>query len=87
MSKKLDPKEFGLPARTILVQVNARTIALVIERKSRIIMVDGKKILAKADIIRQQRPGITVLLKTSAPVCSKTIRFLADEGIEISTIA
>ena len=86
MSKNPDPKEFGFPSRTILEQVDSKTIALVIDRKSRIIMADGKKILAKAEVIRKQCPDITVLLKTSAPVCSKTVQFLADEGINISPL-
>ena len=83
MSGLIDAKEFGLPSRTILEQMDAKTIAIVMDRKSRIIMADGKKILAKAEKIKQQLPDVQIVLKTTAPVCSKTIRFLEDEGIKL----
>ena len=72
MNTKLDPKEFGLPPRTVVEQVDGDTIALVIDRKSRIIMADGKKILEKLRKIRSTQPLINIALKTTAPVCSKT---------------
>jgi hypothetical protein len=43
MNTRFNPKEFGLPARTVIEQIDKNTIALVIDRKSRIIMSDGKK--------------------------------------------
>ena len=43
MAKNIDPKEFDLASRTILEQIDAKTIAIVIKRKSRIIMADGRK--------------------------------------------
>ena len=46
-------------------------------------MADGKKIAEKAEKIRAKLPGITVVLKTSAPVCSKTIAFLEEEKINM----
>jgi hypothetical protein len=79
----LNPKEFGLPARTVLEQVDDTTTAIVMNRKSRIIMADGKKILEKARKIQEVQPSITVALKTTAPLCSKTRRFLEDEGIPL----
>ena len=78
---KLQPKEFGLPARTELEQIDATTIGIVINRKSRIIMADGKKIAEKAEQIRRVAPLATVVLKTTAPVCSKTIPYLESKGI------
>lgn len=83
MGALLNPKQFGLPGRTMLEQVDDKTIAIVIDRKSRIIMADGSKILARAGKIKQALPDTSVVLKTSAPVCSKTVRFLEDEGIKI----
>lgn len=79
----LSPKEFGLPPRTVLEQLNKQAIAIVIDRKSRIIMADGRKILEKAKKIGERRPDAKVSLKTSAPVCSKTVRYLESAGIEI----
>jgi hypothetical protein len=80
---RIDPKEFGLHARTVLEQVDEHTVALVMDRKSRIIMADGRKIVEKAAKIQKIRPKITVVLKTSAPVCSKTVIFLQKGGITI----
>lgn len=84
MTVFLDPQSLGLPPRTIVVEIAPDTIAIVINRKSRVVMADGKKIVAKADKIKKTKPGRKVMLKTSAPVCSKTLLFLADNGIEVS---
>ena len=77
----LSPKDFGLPARTILEQIDENTIAIVMNRKSRIIMADGKKILEKVQAIKAVQPALSVALKATAPICSKTIKFLETEGI------
>jgi hypothetical protein len=79
----LDPQPFGLQPRTIIEEIDCNTIAIVIHRKSRIIMADGKKILVKAEKITNAKPGRKVILKTSAPVCRKTLQYLAVNGIEI----
>lgn len=84
MTVYLDPQSLGLPPRTIVVEIAPDAIAIVINRKSRVVMADGKKIVAKADKIKKTKPGRKILLKTSAPVCSKTLLFLADNGIEVS---
>ncbi|MEN8199387.1 MAG: hypothetical protein ABFR63_04870 [Thermodesulfobacteriota bacterium] len=76
----LNPKDFGLPARTVLER-EGETIVIVMKRKSRIIMADGRKILEKARKIRQVEAGVTIALKTTAPLCSKTRTFLEEEGI------
>lgn len=83
MNRTIDPREFGLPARTVLEQVDSDIIAIVMMRKSRIIMADGRKILAKAEKIRQARPEVEVQLITAAPVCSKTLQFLTGQGIQV----
>lgn len=80
---RVDPKEFGLHARTVLAQVDEHTVALVMDRKSRIIMADGRKIVEKVEKIQKVRSKVTVVLKTSAPVCSKTVTFLDKAGITI----
>ncbi len=80
---QLDPKSYGLPPRTVLERVGDTTIALVINRKSRIIMTDGRKILEKVSKIKDLQPGTVVQLRTSTPVCSKTTAFLESEGIKI----
>ncbi|NNK97347.1 MAG: hypothetical protein HKP41_23575 [Desulfobacterales bacterium] len=83
MKKLQDPKEYGLPARTIIEQIDPYTVALLIDRKSRIIMADGKKVLEKVKKIKHVRPAMVVVLKTNAPVCSKTQKFLEAEGIRL----
>jgi hypothetical protein len=79
--QQIDPKIFGLPARTVLEQIDDRTVAIVMRRKSRIIMADGRKIIEKADTIRKRDSSLAVVLKTSAPVCSKTIQQLEQAKI------
>lgn len=83
MKDIIDPSEFGLPARTMLEQAGTNTIAVVMKRKSRIIMADGRKIVEKANQIKKVRSKAKIILKTTAPVCSKTIQFLAEEGIKV----
>ena len=79
----LDPKEFGLTTRTVIEKVDDHTIAIVIDRKSRVIMADGKKILNKACTIKEVKPDLKIILKTYAPVCSKTIKFLNEHDINV----
>jgi len=80
---KLDPIDFGLPARTDIEKIDKNTIALVIDRKSRIIMSDGKKVFEKLSKIKKYRPSVNVVLNTTARVCSKTKTFLENEGIQL----
>ena len=81
--EKIDPKIYGLPARTVLLKDGHDNFVLLIDRKSRIIMKDANAILEKADKIRKTVPGATITLETTAPVCSKSTKFLSDNGIEV----
>ena len=83
---KLDPKAYGLPPRTHLEKLEDSTIGLVIDRKSRIIMTDGKKILEKSKSIFLIAPSTQVVLVTTAPICSKTKLFLEESGIAVKKI-
>ncbi|MCK5101012.1 MAG: hypothetical protein KAR45_23075 [Desulfobacteraceae bacterium] len=60
-----------------------KEFTLVINRKSRIIMKDAQIILKKAEIIKEKAPNALVYLETNAPVCSKSIRFLQKNGVEV----
>ena len=80
---KIDPKLYGLTAQTVLLKDNQDNFVLTIDRKSRIIMKDANGILEKADKIKKTVPGATITLETTAPVCSKSTKFLSDNGIEI----
>ena len=83
MNNTIDPKKFGLPGKTVIEDIGDNHYVLVVDRKSRIIMADGKKLVAKAEKIKDAEPGIKISLRSTAPVCSKTIRFLADQGIDL----
>lgn len=83
MNKFLDPKLFSLPTSTKLKQVGSNQFGIIIQRKSRIIMKDGKGVLAKVDKIKHHVPKAKVSLRTSAPVCSKTKEFLNERGISV----
>ena len=80
---KIDPKLYGLPARTVLLKDEHKNFVLSIDRKSRIIMKDAAVILEKAGKIRKTAPGATITLETTAPVCSKSTKFLSENGIEV----
>ena len=83
MTEKIDPAQFNLPPRTVLEAGDNGQLTLVIERKSRIIMADGRKIAAKAEKIRMKNENYQINLRTTAPICSKTARYLADHNIKI----
>ena len=74
---KLDPKKYGLNTRTVLIENERKEIIIVINRKSRIIMKDGRKILEKVRKIQQQENKI-ISVKTNAPLCSKTKQHLQE---------
>jgi|TARA_B100000959_G_C14440789_1_gene402583 hypothetical protein len=80
----LDPKRYNLTPRTKLVRVD-NAIGIIIDRKSRIIMKDGGKILDQANTIQKTENSPIVLL-TSAPVCGKTKNYLLDNNISIKNL-
>ncbi len=84
MNKFTDPKLFGLTASTRLKQIGDNQFDIVIQRKSRIIMKDGKVILSKVDKIKEHVPSAQVNLVTSAPVCGKTKAYLNEHGVSVS---
>ena len=86
MKEKVDPKSYGLPPRTVLMKMGPEKFILVISRKSRIIMKDALIILKKVEKINEKEPNASVVLETSAPVCSKSINFLNEKGIDVVSI-
>lgn len=76
-------EKFGLPKRTQLVQLDNNTIGIVKKRKSRIIMKDGKQIVDIAKQIQKVDKNFNVMLIISGPICSKTIKYLGENGIGI----
>tara|TARA_B100001142_G_scaffold134382_1_gene135859 strand:- start:9275 stop:9478 length:204 start_codon:yes stop_codon:yes gene_type:complete len=64
---------------------DTKSITIVVDRKSRIIMKDGKRILDQANAIKKTDKRSVVLL-TSAPVCGKTKSFLSNNNISIKSL-
>ena len=83
MTEAIDSQEMGLSARDRVERLADAHWALVVDRRSRIVMADGRRILEKAKKIHWTIPGVKVSLKTNAPVCSKTRAFLAEHGVNV----
>ena len=83
MKETVDPKSYGLPPRTVLMKNGSEEFIIIINRKSRIIMKDAKTILNKADKIKEKIPSASIFLETTAPVCSKSIRFLKENNVKV----
>ena len=83
MTEQVDPKIYNLPPRTILMKKGAAKFILVINRKSRIIMKDALIILKKVEKIKEKVRDASIVLETTAPVCSKSIKFLKENNIEV----
>ncbi|MDH3974888.1 MAG: hypothetical protein OEV42_11465 [Deltaproteobacteria bacterium] len=79
----IDPKQFGLDGRTVIEKDDEGCFSIVINRKSPVIMADGRKIMDKVDKIKSVRPGAAVNLRTRAPLCSKTRVYLEKQGVRI----
>ncbi len=50
-------------------------------------MNDAVTILKKAETIKESVPSASVALETTAPVCSKSIKFLKENGINVELIS
>ena len=86
MKEQIDPKLYELPPRTVLMKRGPDDFILVINRKSRIIMKDAVTILKKAEKIKEKSLNAWVVVETNAPVCSKSIKFLKDNGISVVAV-
>ena len=84
MKEDISPTDFGLSNRVILI-LEGRSIIIVKKRKSRIIMKDSKQLLETANKIWNKKPNIKIKILISGPICSKSIKFLADNDIEVIT--
>ena len=51
--KSIDPKTYNLPPRTKLLENNSGSLFVLIDRKSRVIMKDGHKIVKIAKDIKK----------------------------------
>ena len=80
--KEIDPKIIGAPSRSVVGEDSSNHIYIIKNIKSRIIMKDGHKIVETAKQIKD-KTNTSVALATTAPVCSKTTRFLNEKDIKI----
>ena len=83
--QNIDPKLYDLHSRIIL-RKNKKNIYIVIDRKSRVIMKDGYRILEIAKKIRDFETGKNVSVLSNAPVCSKTRKLLTENNIIIKSL-
>lgn len=81
MMKKIDPSKYGLRKSNKIYRTKADVIVIVKDRKSRIIMKDGYKLLETAEKIKEVDSNTKIELMTTAPICSKTKAFLKEKGI------
>jgi hypothetical protein len=86
LREQIDPKLYELSPRTKLIKRGSDEFILVINRKSRIIMKDAVTILKRAEKIKAKALSAWVIVETNAPVCSKSIKFLKDNGISVVTV-
>ena len=84
--KKVDPIQYNLHSRVDLREDKEGALFIVVDRKSRIIMKDGHRILEMVNTISREDQSKKVSIRTSAPVCSKTKKFLLESGIVIKPL-
>ena len=71
----------GLSSRIKIATDDKQDYYIIKNIKSRIIMSGGKKILHIAKKIKTKK-NVNVYLATTAPICSKTKKYLKDNKIE-----
>ena len=84
--RKVDPKTFNLSNRLNIQENDKKDIFFIVDRKSRIIMKDGIRIFNQIQKVKEKRRNARFFLKTSAPICSKTKKYLNQRNIEIFNI-
>ena len=84
--KTVDPKKYNLSGRISLQENPSNELCIVMNRKSRIIMKDGYRILEIAEKIKQVENKRKVKVLSSAPVCSKTRDFLNKRGLSLEAL-
>ena len=87
MNKPVDPKKYGLPKGTVFNKTSLNTFVLEINRKSRIIMKDALTVIKKIGKVKAKEPKASFVLRTNAPVCSKSLNFLKENDITVGNIS
>ena len=84
--KNIDPTQYNLSSRVDLRQDRSGDLLIVIDRKSRIIMKDGIRVLEMVKKINKIDPKKNISVRTSAPICSKTKKLLRENSIMIKSL-
>ena len=84
--KNIDPTQYNLSSRVDLRQDRSGDLLIVIDRKSRIIMKDGIRVLEMVKKINKIDPKKNISVRTSAPICSKTKKRLLENSIIIKPL-
>ena len=78
----IDPKRYGLHPR-VKLKGSGKEIFVLIERKSRVIMKDGNRIIQMAEKIKQANSTKKISVLSTAPVCRKTEQLLLKNNITV----
>ena len=84
--KNIDPTQYNLSSRVDLRQDRSGDLLIVIDRKSRIIMKDGIRVLGMVKKINKIDPKKNISVRTSAPICSKTKKLLLENSIVVKPL-
>ena len=84
--KNIDPTQYNLSSRVDLRQDRLGDLLIIIDRKSRIIMKDGIRVLEMVKKINKIDPKKNISVRTSAPICSKTKKLLLDNSIIVKSL-
>ena len=79
--KNIDPTQYNLSSKVDLRQDRSGDLLIIIDRKSRIIMKDGIRVLEMVKKINKIDPKKNISVRTSAPICSKTKKLLLENNI------
>lgn len=77
------PSYYGLNSSVKLEQIADRHIGIAKKIKSRIIQKDALKIIEIANIIKEKDPELKVGLICNDNICSKSVKLLKDNDIEL----
>jgi len=84
MTAYIDSSIYGLSKRVKLLHKGA-SLYIVKQRKSRIIMSDSRQIMDIVAKIRKVDDLINIKLLISGPICSKSVKYLSENKVDIET--
>lgn len=80
---EIKASDFGLSSRVKLEQIDTNHIGIVKRIKSRIIQKDALKIIEISNIIQEKQSGIKVSLLCNPNICSKSVKLLDENGVDV----